>query len=77
MPDTPAWASTSDPDLFDIDACHESSGVLRMKQAGMSSAEICRELGISRQQLVHEMNLAEDEEKHAEFFASAPKVETP
>jgi len=70
---------TRDPFLTSEMAPHESAGVLRMLRAGMSGPRISKELGISKQQLVHLMNLALDDEAEAErlgvkiYDSSIPK----
>lgn len=46
-------------------AAHETAAVLRMHRAGMGSGKICSLLGISKTQLIHEMNSAIDDEQDA------------
>lgn len=44
---------------------HETAAVLRMYRAGMAPPQICGLLGMSKQQLIHELNSAIDQEHEA------------
>lgn len=61
----PSHPDTSDLFLSSDEAAHESAGVLRFLRSGMSAPKISKELGLSKQQLVHELNLAIDDEAEA------------
>lgn len=58
-------ADPQDPFLSSNKADHESAGVLRMLRNGMSAPQICKQLKISKEQLVHVMNLGLDDEAEA------------
>jgi hypothetical protein len=48
-------------DALDEPGDYEPALVLRMRKQGASDYDICKRVGISRQQLIHEMNLAESD----------------
>jgi hypothetical protein len=51
--------------ITDHRAPHETAAVLRMHRAGFSAPQICGLLKMSKHQLIHELNLAIDEEVDA------------
>jgi hypothetical protein len=57
--------TTEESVLTSPEAPHETAAVLRMHRAGIPVPRICAILGISKQQLIHEMNAAVDDETHA------------
>jgi len=48
-----------------MDAAHETAGVLRMIRSGLSVPQTMRMLGISKEQLEHEMKVGLDDEAEA------------